>query len=316
MFVEITEHNNLMNNLLHTVGRIAVSDLGVLIVGEPGTGKKWLARLIHQMSGRSDYLLRQVNCSNIHQDAIEQEIFGYETITLAGVQMMEGALEQSNGGTIFFDQISELPLVTQAKVVRALDHKYFQRIGGYEEVNSNVRIIASILNKSNEVQAERNIHKDLYYRITPIVLNLPPLRERKEHIPSLIENFILYSEASGKINSVKGISADAMRMCLLHDWPGNIQELKDAVEFAGLMCDDQLIRIYHFPGYLQRISEEKKEEWNNQLAKNGESLERMLIEHALKHSRTKKEAAEQLGISVSTFSNKLSRYNLQVKFVN
>jgi DNA-binding NtrC family response regulator len=314
--METNENSNLMRNILHTVNRIAVSDLGVLIVGEPGTGKKWLARLIHEMSGRSEYPFRQITCSGSNKETIEQEIFGCETLTLKGTSQIEGALEEADRGSLFFDNVSELPLVTQAKIVRTLDHQHYRRIGGYEELTSNARIIASLVNTWGGQTAERVIHKDLFYRITPIVLNLPPLRERKEHIPSLIETFILDSDASGKVNSVKGISAEAMRMCLFHDWPGNIKELKDAVEFAGLMCTDQFIQMHHLPGYLQRIAEERREMWNTQRTKNGESLERMLIEHALKQSRSNKEAADQLGMSTRTFSDKVSRHNLNTRIID
>lgn len=304
-----------MKDILRTAERFAVSDLGVLIVGEPGTGKKWLARLIHRLSGRSQDVFKEISCSKIHQPMIEREIFGYESITLSGIQQMEGALEQSDGGTLFFDHISDLPIVTQAKIVRALDHQYFQRVGGYEEVRSNVRIIASVINNRRELNAGSRPPADLRFRSTPIVLNLPPLRERREDIPFLIQDFIPGPDVRNS-NAMRGITSEAMRMCLLYDWPFNVRELREAIEFAGLVCNEELIQVSHFPAYLQRVNEAGRYARKDRRKIDDDSLEKMLMEHAMNSSRTKKEAARELGMSVKTFSDKLSRYNLQAKFVN
>ncbi len=304
-----TDRSALMNSVLQAVEPIAVSDLGILLAGEKGTGKKWLARLIHRLSGRASDTFSEVRCYGTTPSRLEQQIFGCETVTLTGIQIVRGVLERSAGGTVFFDRISEMPLTTLAKIVRALEHRSYRRIGGYEEITTNVRAIASVTGVHLESSWQSAHAKRLMYRLAPVVFKLPPLRERKKDVLYLMEDFVTHGPAMSRLRAIKGISCEAMRLCLLHDWPGNITELKECLEYAAFACKDDVILKEHLPPRLQKLSQEVSAN-RRVYAQEIELVERLIIEHALSHAPTKREAAEQLGMSVKTLSHKLNRYSL------
>ncbi|HYQ85609.1 MAG TPA: sigma 54-interacting transcriptional regulator [Bacteroidota bacterium] len=301
----------MMQHILQTVERIAVSDLGVLISGEPSTGKEWIARMIHGCSGRSAGPFVRVDCAALPQRDLEIKIFGSEVLTLSGIKVRSGALEQASGGTIFFDQIAKLPAGIIAKIARMLEYQDFRRVGGYDENTPNVRVIASLHKNYGESSTGKNFRSDLYYRITPVLLNLPPLRERPGDIPFFIEKFISESPGSSQ-HWAKAITSAALYTCLMYDWPGNIRELKDAIRYASIMCADQYIQPGHLPMYLIRRNRQNGEALKTRGMLHGEPLERLMIEHALKTSTTRSEVASQLGMSVETLSSKLLEYELNL----
>ncbi len=305
----VNERSTLMNSILRAIEPIAISDLGILITGEPGTGKKWLARLIHHLSGRSSDMFSEVHCAAGTASRLERQIFGVETVTLTGIHIVHGVLDRSAGGTVFFDRISEMPVTTLARVVRALEHRSYRRVGGYEEITTNVRVIASIAGTHHE-SSWRGAHTQrLMHRLAPVVFKLPPLRERKKDILYFMEDFVTHGSELSPLRAIKGISCDAMRLCLLHDWPGNVTELKESLEYAASACKDDVILKSHLPPHLQRLSEEVYSH-RRVYAQEIERAERLIIEHALNHAPTKRDAAEQLGMSLRTLSNKLNRYSL------
>ncbi len=305
----MSERSTLMNSILRAIEPIAISDLGVLITGEPGTGKKWLARLIHRLSGRSSDMFSEVHCAIGAPSRLERQIFGSETVTLTGIHIVHGVMDRSAGGSVFFDRISEMPITTLAKVVRALEHHSYRRVGGYEEINTNVRVIASIAGTHHEASWHGAYARRLMHRLAPVVFKLPPLRERKKDILYFMEDFVANGPEFSPLRTIKGISCDAMRLCLLHDWPGNITELKESLEYAASACKDEVILKSHLPPYLQKLSETVHAH-RRAYAQEIDRVERLIIEHALNHAPTKRDAAEQLGMSLRTLSNKLNRYSL------
>lgn len=241
--------SKVMQTIQQTVERIAVSDLGILIVGEPGTGKHWLAGMIHLKSGRAAKRFIQVDCAAIHPDAIEGELFGMEELTLAGGEVTPGLLEAAAGGTIFLDNVADLRPQVQLRLARSLDHLHYHRVGGGRELGMNVRLVAAISTLPHGAGL-KGLHSEVYYhRMCPVIINIPPLRERKEDIAFLIEKF-LRQAASGSRRAPRGITADALRACLEFDWPGNAWELKKVIEHAVMMCEGQFISKEHLPEYL------------------------------------------------------------------
>ena len=252
------EQGILMRQILNTVARVAVSDLSVRIVGENGAGKEWLARIIHRMSARSDREFVHLDCSAVPFQNIQQEIFGSETIGLSRKEIRPGLLESSNGGTLYFDKISTLPFFVRQKLVAAFDRKHFRRDGGREEVHFNVRAIEGM----NMPPDEGHLRSDAGGRSSPrlgqVTINLPPLRERRDEIPSLVGRFIDECNARGE-SALEGMTAEALSLCSVHDWPGNIQELRNAVEYAAVLCQGGFIGRDHLPAALRRRSSDDAE---------------------------------------------------------
>lgn len=238
----------LMENILKTMEHIAVSDLGVRIVGENGTGKEWLARLIHKLSARAGAHFAHLDCSAIPHYCLEEEIFGREGIVQSGIDIRPGILETANGGTVYFDRIAALPVHLKIKIARALERQHFRRVGGYGEVAVNVRVITGVNKQPDEFI--RSSARDITDRISPICINLPPLRERRDDIPFLIGHFIQDARRDDS-RRCQGITAEALQACLAHDWPGNIHELRSAIEYAALMSGEALITDRHLPDYLR-----------------------------------------------------------------
>ena len=251
-----------MQSILETIARIAMSDLGVLIAGESGTEKELLARKIHELSGRAHQQFVHLNCSAFAHDLSGRELLGSEDMTLVGIEIQPGIIETAHGGTVYFDNISELPSTLRSKICRMVEDRYFRRVGGVEVVDVNARVIASISNRSGETFVHEGSRRELYYRMCAVCINLPPLRERREDIPILIEQYVL--EAKNRTSHrLKGITNEALKLCLSYDWPGNTQELHQAMEHALVACSNQFIRKSHLPKYLQGYGTKDDERWTN-----------------------------------------------------
>lgn len=217
----------------------AASKSRVLITGESGTGKEVVARHLHERSGRRPFV--EVNCAAIPQELIESELFGHEKGSFTGaIEQKKGKFELANGGTLFLDEIADMSLATQAKLLRVLETEQFQRVGGGKNINVDVRVIAAT-NKDIEERVRTGLFRDdLYFRLNVIPIKLPPLRERLEDIPLLVAHFLgLLAEEYGRHK--KSITAEALKMLLRHDWPGNIRELKNLIERLVIMTPSESI---------------------------------------------------------------------------
>ncbi len=252
-----TANSPAMQEIFRTLEKIAPSDLSFVIVGEHGTGKEWIARTIHQMSGRHRGPFWPVDCSSLMPENIEKEIFGYEAVTREGISLNRGAFEDASGGTLLLNEIESLPHAIQLKVARALEYQIIRRAGEERDVRINVRVIATMTESPDILLKKGSLMKEVFYRLSPIVLELPPLRERREDIPILIET-ILTDLHSRNNSSVLGITPQALHLCLEHDWPGNIRNLRNAVEYASVMCTGKFIQPEDLPRYLLGNSSSKK----------------------------------------------------------
>ena len=252
-----------MREILEAVRNIAVSDLGVLIVGESGTEKEVIARRIHEFSARSNREFVHLNCCSFADDLSGKRLFGSDDLTLTGIEVERGIIELASGGTIYFDKISELSPSTQTLICRAVEDRQFQRVGGFEPIDLNIRVIASVDRRSGDkILTEGSGHAP-YYHMSTMHINLPPLRERREDIPVLMEQFMLDAKYL-KARRPTGITTEALDLFLSYDWPGNTEELYQAMEHALVKCSDQFIRKSHLPEYLQKDDRKKTESRENE----------------------------------------------------
>lgn len=308
---EIVTRDARMTRLLKIAEEIAASDVTVLIDGESGTGKEMLARFIHARSGRSSGPFVAINCAAIPDGLLESELFGYERGAFTGaINKRNGKFIQAHNGTLLLDEISEMSLPLQAKLLRVLQEREVDTIGGKEPVDVDIRVIATT-NKSlkNEVE-EGRFREDLYYRLNVFPLTLPPLRERKADIPLLVEHFLKKHRnigAGGNRPAVTGVSEEAMNILVNHEWKGNIRELESTVERAILMADGETLLPDHLIIDGGGRGEQKRAVISAGLSVR--EMEKSLIMKTLEEvggNRTK--AARLLGIGVRTLRNKLKEY--------
>jgi two-component system response regulator AtoC len=239
-----------MQAVYKTIGRVARSDATVLVLGETGTGKELLATVMHRNSTYSSGPLIKVNCASLPETLLESELFGHEKGSFTGaVAQRKGRFELANKGTIFLDEIGEMTLATQKKLLRVIQEREFERVGGTSTIKVDTRVIAAT-NKDlpREIEAG-NFREDLFYRLNVISIQLPPLRERHSDIPLLVEHF-LHKHRYGRGSPPARISHEAMARLLAHDWPGNVRELENTIERAVIMARGGIIAADHitFPG--------------------------------------------------------------------
>ena len=300
-----------MRNILDTVEQVAPTRTTVLITGESGTGKELVAQAIHQCSGRTGKVVA-VHCAALPEPLLESELFGHERGAFTGaVEMRKGRFELAENGTIFLDEIGEIPLHIQVKLLRVLESRSFERIGGSETIVSDARVVAAT-NRDLKAMVERGeFREDLFYRLNVVSINLPPLRERREDIPLLVKHFLdYYNQENGKDI---GITEAAMGSLCAYAWPGNIRELRNCVERMVVLCRGREIDIDNVPidireGVTPGISKTVLAPPSCDL----ECNEKLLIERALNEcggNRTR--AAEKLGISRRTLHRKLNTYHLE-----
>jgi two-component system nitrogen regulation response regulator NtrX len=243
----LTGQSPQMMELKETIARVAPTNAFVLITGENGTGKELVAHTIHQFSKRVERPLVEVNCAAIPEELIESELFGHEKGAFTGAAGRKpGRFDLAHNSTIFLDEIGDMSLKTQAKILRILQEQKFERVGGTKTVNVEVRVIAAT-NKNLEVEIQRGaFRQDLYYRLNVIPLNVPPLRERREDIPLLVQDFL--EEFSRENNTeIKSISPPAMEALKARDWPGNVRELKNTIERLVILTPDPVIDAVEEP---------------------------------------------------------------------
>jgi two-component system, NtrC family, response regulator PilR len=241
----IGDHGS-MHALFSIVRKAAPANSTVLIYGESGTGKELFAKSIHYNSPRKEHPFFAINCAAIPENLLESELFGYEKGAFTGAFTRHvGLFEQANGSTLFLDEIGDLTLAMQAKILRALQEKEIRRIGGRETLKLDVRIVAATNKRLEEEITRGNFREDLYYRLNVIAFTVPPLREKKTDIPVLVEHFLKkLNESTG---AKKGITNEALQVMMDYSWPGNVRQLESVLERAHIMCDDDMIGIEHVP---------------------------------------------------------------------
>ncbi|HLT30108.1 MAG TPA: sigma-54 dependent transcriptional regulator [Myxococcaceae bacterium] len=302
-----------MRRVLELVEKVAPSKASVSISGESGTGKEVVARALHNLSPRRDKAFIAVNCASIPSTLIESEIFGHERGAFTGAdQRRPGVFELAHGGTLFLDEVGELPIELQAKLLRVLEEGRLRRLGGKAELEVDVRVLsATNRDLKAEIEAQR-FRGDLYFRLNVFQVELPPLRDRREDIPMLVQHFIhRFNDESGK--RVSGVHPDAMQLLKAHAWPGNIRELRNAVERAVILCEGELILSEHLPPDLGPRSGEK-ETFNLPFGLTLDVIEREYLLASLKRNNgNKARTADRLGISEKTLYNKLNRYAAEAR---
>ncbi|MCQ2596863.1 MAG: sigma-54 dependent transcriptional regulator [Treponema sp.] len=251
---EIVGKSPALKGVLEKVTRVAGSKATVLVTGESGVGKEGIAEAIHKLSPRADKPLVKVHCAALSENLLESELFGHEEGAFTGAdRMQKGRFELAHGGTIFLDEIGEISQSVQVKLLRVIQNRQFERVGGEKTIDVDVRIIAATnKNLEEEVKAGR-FREDLYYRLNVVAVEVPPLRERKEDIPLLISAFLAkFNEENGK--SVKGFDAKAKSALTSYSWPGNIRQLQNVVEGCVAMSLTDTIKLADLPDYLQNTS--------------------------------------------------------------
>ncbi|MCJ7484280.1 MAG: sigma-54 dependent transcriptional regulator, partial [Thermodesulfovibrionales bacterium] len=309
----IVGHSAGLVEALEVMKKVSSSHITVLILGESGTGKELAARAIHYNSSRRAKPFIAVNCAAIPENLIESELFGYEPGAFTGATSRSiGLFEASNNGTIFLDEIGDLPALTQSKILRVLQDKEIRRLGSRESIKINVRIIAAT-NKDLEKEIEhKNFREDLYYRLKVITIDLPPLRERKEDMPELVSFFIKkFNQEFGK--RVKDIEENALKALRDYHWPGNIRQLESVIERAVLMCGTPHIGLKDIKSELRFF--QGKGILDFDLPDEGisvEELEKDLLKKAMqKANGVAAKAAKLLGMSYKTFWYRWEKLNLQ-----
>ncbi len=309
----IVGSSNAMRDVIGLVKKVANSPVTVLILGESGTGKELVARAIHYNSQRRSKLFTAINCAAIPETLLESELFGYEPGAFTGaVARKVGLFEATGGGTMFLDEVGDLPAMTQSKILRVLQEKEVRRIGGREAIKVDVRMIAATNRDLEKEMKDGKFREDLYYRLRVVTIELPPLRERKEDILELVHLFLdRYNHEFGK--RVREVDEAAMQALVEYHWPGNVRQLESVIERALLMCDSDTIRVKDIKSEL-RLSRQQGM-FDIDVPDDGivfEELEKELLKKAMsKANNVAAKAARLLGMSYKTFWYRWEKFGLE-----
>jgi two-component system response regulator AtoC len=299
-----------MDQIHGLIKQVAPSDSTVLILGESGTGKELVASSIHQHSRRADNPFVRVNCAAIPEGLMESELFGHEKGAFTGAHARKpGKFELADGGAMLLDEIGELPLALQAKLLRVLQESTYERVGGTGTISIDVRILCATSKDLEQAVENGSFRQDLFYRLNVIPMHLPPLRDRKEDIPALTNNFL--HEFSIKRGVAMEISPEAMQCLIDYSYPGNVRELKNIIERASVLAPDQEIKVDDLPADLLEANEYKEAGESFLISDAVAKTEKQMLLKALAHTKGKKgEAAELLGISRKNLWEKMKLYGM------
>ncbi|WPB77534.1 sigma 54-interacting transcriptional regulator [Archangium violaceum] len=299
-----------MRQVYEQIHQVARTTTTVLIRGESGTGKELIAHAIHYNSTRAKKPFIKVNCAALPETLIESELFGYEKGAFTGAQNRKrGRFELAEGGTLFLDEIGEINPATQVKLLRVLQEREYERVGGTETLKSNVRLIAATNKDLETAISEKSFREDLYYRLNVFTLFIPPLRERKSDLLLLADHFVAkYSREHGK--NIRRISTPAIDMLVSYHWPGNVRELENIIERSVLVCDGNAIHGHHLPPTLQ-TAEASETVTSSSLTDSVQQFEKDLIADALKSTRGNcAKAARLLQTTERIINYKVSKYEI------
>jgi len=308
--VNIVGNSGKMRDVYSLVNMVAETNSTVLIRGESGIGKELIADAIHYSSKRAKNNFVKVNCSALPDSLIESELFGHEKGAFTGADSRrKGRFELADGGTIFLDEIGDIPLSTQVKILRILQQREFERLGGTETIKVDVRIVAATNRNLEKAIEDGDFREDLFYRINVFPLFIPPLRERRDDIPLLVDHFIeKFNKRNG--TGVKRITTSALNMLMVYSWPGNIRELENCIERACILTTDNVIHAYNLPPSLQTADS------SNTHAKGGmmytvEQVEKQLIREALTTTKGNvAKAAELLKVTERMLGTRVKKYEI------
>lgn len=308
-FADMISKNYRLQQIFKVLPDIAKSDSAVLIEGPTGSGKELLARAIHNLSPRRHKPFVAVNCAALPDTLLESELFGYEAGAFTDARRSKpGRFARAQGGTLLLDEIGDIPAPLQVKLLRVLQEKEYEPLGTTRPVKADVRILAATNKNLTELMERGLFRRDLYYRVNVLTLTLPPLRERREDIPLLVEHLIgRFNLLKGK--DVVGISEEALAVLMQHDFPGNVRELENIIEHAFILIKGGLIQPEHLPGYLQNATRGLRPPERQTLA---EAEARLIYEALLRNGFKRLATARELGIDKTTLWRKIKRYGIKI----
>jgi Nif-specific regulatory protein len=307
----IIGNSRLMREVYEMIHKVAKSNATVLLRGESGTGKELVANAIHYQSLRSRKPFIKVNCAALPETLLESELFGYEKGAFTGATSLKpGRFERAQGGTLFLDEIGDLNPSVQTKLLRVIQEKEFDRLGGRQPIQSDVRIIAATHQDLEKTVEEKRFREDLYYRLNVFPIYLPPLRDRRTDILLLSEHFLEKFNKEHQKN-IRRISTPAIDMLMQYHWPGNVRELQNCLERAVLICEGEAIKAHHLPPTLQ-TAESSNTQSKLSFDQAVEAVEKELIIEALKKTNgNRTRAADELGITQRIINYKIDRYGIE-----
>ncbi|MDX9786493.1 MAG: sigma 54-interacting transcriptional regulator [Desulfobacterales bacterium] len=314
-FFDIISKNKEMKRLFGMLEMISGSDTTVLIEGESGSGKELFAKAIHSLSHRSTGPLTIINCAAVPDTLLESELFGYKAGAFTDAKKDKpGRVALARGGTLFLDEIGDLSPLLQVKMLRLLQEKVYEPLGGTRSEKADIRIVAATNRNLTQMVKDGSFRQDLFYRINVARLSLPPLRSRKEDIPLLTDHFIKkYNHLNG--SEIEAISPAALSVLMAHEFPGNVRELENIVEYASLICREKQLGIVHLPDYLREASERPSllamDEGFENTPRDFRALERQLIYETLREfNGNRSRSAARLGIHPTTLWRRMKRLNI------
>ncbi len=303
-----------IRDIFDRVEKVARANTTVLLLGESGTGKSLIARAIHARSYRREHPFVDVSCASIPESLMESELFGTEKGAYTGAlnTTRKGYFERAAGGTIFLDEIGEISGAVQVKLLRVLQERRFERLGGTEPLHIDVRVIAATNRNLEDAVAEGRYRQDLYYRLNVLPIVVPPLREHRDDIPPLIHYFIRKYAGENGLGE-KYISEEALEICTKYDWPGNIREVENAIESAVVLSDGECILPEHLPGlpHASAIEPAAVPVQGSLKDSRGQAEKRLIQQALLESGGNRRRAAEALGVTVRTIQYKIKKYGLQ-----
>jgi PAS domain S-box-containing protein len=308
-FHDIISNNHRMFDLFDIMPDLAESESTVLIVGDSGTGKELFARAVHDLSARSTGPIITVNCGALPDTLLEAELFGYRQGAFTDARKDKpGRFAMAEGGTIFLDEIGDISPATQVKLLRVLQERIYEPLGATESVKADVRIIAATNRDLEAMVEEGTFRRDLYYRINVVRLRIPPLRERREDIPLLVDHFIgRFNRLRGR--NVTGVKADVMSALMGHDYPGNVRELENIIEHAFVLCRTGMIGMRHLP---ERFRQDEGGEARVNTASLPELEGRFILEALKRNGWNREQTARELGMHKTTLWRKVRRLGIDL----